>query len=99
MRIWWIIADIFGGNGRLGMPTLDRVRELKKYDIGAIFAIDTPRRDEAIDLMWKYVIDICLKDGAVIGNAAAEEDDSPLGVSLCEAVGLTCAAECCCYRK
>ena len=72
MRIWWIIADIFGGNGRLGMPTLDRVRELKKYDIGAIFAIDTPRRDEAIDLMWKYVIDICLKDGAVIGNAAAE---------------------------
>lgn len=94
-------CGIFSGDELvcLGMPTLDRVRELKKYDIGAIFAIDTPRRDEAIDLMWKYVIDVCLKDGAVIGNAAAEEDDSPLGVSLCEAVGLTRVAERCCYRK
>ncbi|MBQ3598418.1 MAG: helix-turn-helix transcriptional regulator [Clostridia bacterium] len=83
----------------LAMPTLDRVRELKKYDIGAIFTINTNKKVEAIDLMWKYVIDKCLKDNAAISNSNAAEDDTPLGVSVCECVGLVKVAKNCSYRK
>ena len=66
----------------LAMPDLDQIRELKKYDIGAIFTISTTSKEKAIDLMWRYAIDYCLKDNATIGNANSDEDDSPLGVAL-----------------
>ena len=83
----------------LAMPTLDQIRELRKYDIGAIFTINTTKDDEAIDLMWKYAIDYCLKDNATIGNSNAYEDDSPLGVAVCEKVGLVKVAKNCGYHK
>ena len=83
----------------LAMPTLDQVRKLKKYDIGAIFALDVPKAERAIDLIWKYTIDFCLKDNANIGNSNAKEDDSFLGVAICERVGLEKVAKCCDYRK
>ena len=89
-------------NGELiciAMPTLDQIRELRKYDIGAIFTINTNKEDEAIDLMWKYAIDYCLKDNATIGNSNADEDDSPLGVAVCEHVGLVKIAKNCGYCK
>ena len=83
----------------LAMPMLDQIRELRKYDIGAIFTIDTIHEQEVIDLMWKYVIDSCLKDNATIGNANSDEDDSPLGVAVCERIGLVKVAKNCSYRK
>ena len=83
----------------LAMPALDQVRELRKYDIGAIFTLDNIREGQAIDLMWKYAIDSCLKDRAIIGNANADEDDSPLGVAACELAGLVKVAKNCGYRK
>ena len=83
----------------LAMPTLDRIRELKKYDIGAIFTGNTANEEKAVDLMWKYAIDYCLKDNAAIGNANAHEDDSPLGVAVCERIGLVKVAKNCGYRK
>ena len=83
----------------LAMPTLDQIRELRKYDIGAIFTINTNKEDEAIDLMWKCVIDNCLNDNAAIGNANSDEDDSPLGVAVCESVGLVKVAKDCGYSK
>ena len=83
----------------LAMPTLDQIRELKKYDIGAIFAIGTASKEEAIDLIWRYAMNCCLKDGAAIGNANATEDDSPLGIAASERVGLVKAAKNCGYRK
>ncbi len=83
----------------LAMPTLDQIRELRKYDIGAIFTINTNKKAEAIDLMWRYAIDDCLNDNAAIGNANAAEDDSPLGVAACECVGLVKVAKNCGYRK
>ena len=83
----------------LAMPDLDQIRELKKYDIGAIFTINTTNEEKAIDLMWKYAIDYCLKDNAAIGNANADEDDSPLGVAVCENVGLVKVAKNCGYSK
>lgn len=82
----------------LAMPTLDQIRELRKYDIGAIFTINTNNK-EAIDLMWKYAIDHCLKDNATIGNSNADEDDSPLGVAVCERIGLVKVAKNCGYHK
>ena len=82
----------------LAMPTLDQIRELRKYDIGAIFAIE-PNREEVVDLMWKYAIDYCLKDSAMIGNSNAYEDDSPLGVAVCERVQLVKVAKNCGYCK
>lgn len=89
-------------NGKLvclAMPTLDQIREFRKYDIGAIFTIDTPYEEKIIDLVWKYAIDICLEDNAIIGNANSGEDDSPLGVAVCEQVGLVKVAKNCDYRK
>ena len=89
-------------NGKLvclAMPTLDQIREFRKYDIGAIFTINTPYEEKIIDLVWKYTIDICLKDNAIIGDADAGEDDSPIGVAACEKVGLVKAAKNCDYRK
>ncbi len=83
----------------LAMPTLDQIRELRKYDIGAVFTIDTTKAEKAIDLMWKYAIDYCLKDNATIGNSNAHEDDSSLGVAVCERVGLAKVAKSCDYRK
>ncbi len=90
----------------LAMPSLDCIRNLRKYDIGAIFAADTSQKEKAIDLIWKYAIDYCLNDNAVIGNANALEDDnnpwekdSPLGVEICERLGLVKVAKNCGYRK
>ena len=90
----------------LAMPALDQIRELKKYDIGAIFTISTTSKEKAIDLMWRYAIDYCLKDHATIGNSNALEDinnpwekNSPLGVETCERIGLVKVAKNCGYRK
>ena len=90
----------------LAMPDLDQIRELKKYDIGAIFTINTPSKEKAIDLMWRYAIDYCLKDNATIGNSNALEDinnpwekNSPLGVETCERIGLVKVAKNCGYSK
>ncbi|MBE6551179.1 MAG: helix-turn-helix transcriptional regulator [Ruminococcaceae bacterium] len=83
----------------LAMPTLDQIRELRKYDIGAIFTINTNKEGESIDLMWRYAVDYCLKNNAMIGNSNADEDDSPLGVETCERIGLVKVARNCIYRK
>ena len=83
----------------LAMPDLDQIRELKKYDIGAIFTIRTASEEKAIDLMWRYAIDYCLKDHAIIGNSNAREDDTPLGVAVCEHNGLVKVAKNCGYSK
>ena len=83
----------------LAMPTLDQVRELRKYDIGAIFTLHSAKEEKAIDLMWRYAIDSCLKDNATIGNANAYEDNSPLGVAVCERMGLVKVAKNCGYRQ
>ena len=90
----------------LALPSLDRVRELKKYDIGGIFTLETASKEKAIDLMWKYAIDYCLKDNAAIGNSNALEDannpwekKSPLSVETCERIGLVKVAKNCGYGK
>ena len=88
-------------NGKLiclAMPTLDQIRSLRKYDIGAIFTIDTIH-EEVIKLMWKYAINSCLNDHATIGNANAYEDGSALGVAVSESVGLVKVAKKCVYCK
>ena len=86
----------------LAMPTLDQIRELRKYDIGAIFTINATSEEKAIDLMWRYAIDYCLRDTATIGNSNALnhwEKNSPLSVEACERVGLVKVAKNCGYRK
>lgn len=83
----------------LAMPTLDQIREFRKYDIGAIFVIGKGKESAAIELIWKYVIDICLKENAVVGNGNAEEDNSPLGIETCERIGLIKVAKTCGYSK
>ncbi|MBQ7499390.1 MAG: helix-turn-helix transcriptional regulator [Clostridia bacterium] len=78
----------------LAMPTIDAVRNFRKYDIGAIFTLDAGSND--VERIWRYVISMCRSDSAYIGNAGAKDDDSPLSVAVCESVGLTKVAE---YRK
>lgn len=84
----------------LAMPTLDEIRELKKYDIGAMFIINATDEAKTAELMWKYAIDFCLKEYATIGNArAAEDKNDPLGVESCERIGLVKVAKSCIYSK
>lgn len=83
----------------LAMPTLDEIRELKKYDIGAVFALKENNNGNAIELIWKFAIDQCLKDNAIIGNANAKEGNSLAGVEISQQVGLSKVAKNCRYCK
>ena len=81
----------------LATPVPDTVRELSKYDIGAIFSLTNDNK--VIEAIWKYVINDCIKNGAIIGNANAKEDTSILGVAYSEKMGLTKVAEVRKYSK
>ena len=81
----------------IAMPTLDAVRDLRKYDIGAIFILDTVKKEQVVELLWKYSIDMAIKDNAAIGNANATEDETALSISTCQCVGLVKAAINCRY--
>lgn len=81
----------------LATPVLDTIRELSKYDIGAIFSLTND--DKVIEAIWKYVINDCIKNGAIIGNANAKEDTSILGVAYSEKMGLSKVAEVRRYSK
>ncbi len=81
----------------LATPVLDRVRELNKYDIGAVFSMIND--EKVIEAIWKYTIQKCIKNGAIIGNANAKEDTSILGVAYSEKMGLTKVAEVRRYSK
>ncbi len=82
----------------LAMPTLDVVRDSRKYDIGAIFVSDKRIEAEYGESIWNYVIAMCIEDHALIGNAGTMDDDSLLGVEMCEKVGLVKVAECKMYQ-
>ena len=86
---------LFRGNTliALSMLTLDKVRDFRKYDIGALFALDGDVTDDLIYLMWRYAAYLAAKDRALLGNASAEEDDSPYSVLVCQKAGLVTAAE------
>ncbi|MBQ3528510.1 MAG: helix-turn-helix transcriptional regulator [Clostridia bacterium] len=87
-------------NGNLiciALPYLDKVRELNRYDIGAIFSLNSKSEDKAIELIWKYAIHMCLKEGAVIGNANAFEGTYPLSIAASERMGLIKVAKNCGY--
>ena len=71
----------------LALPTLDQIRDLRRYDIGGIFALPT-KDDRIVELLWKFVIDLSIKDNAAIGNANAKDDPSSIGVSYCQGIGL-----------
>lgn len=75
----------------LALPVLDHVRDLRRYDIGGIFTAEL-KDQRAIELLWKFVIDLSLKDNATLGNANAKEDDSLLGVGCCKRIGLITTA-------
>ena len=81
----------------LATPVLDTIRELSKYDIGAIFSLTND--NQVIEAIWKYVINDCIKNGAIIGNANAKEDTSILGVAYSEKMGLSKVAEVRRYSK
>ncbi|MBO5440636.1 MAG: hypothetical protein J6A53_08285, partial [Clostridia bacterium] len=81
----------------LATPVLDRVRELNKYDIGAVFSITNDKN--AIEALWKYTVQNCIKNGAILGNANAKEDTSYVSVAQSEKIGLTKVAEVRRYSK
>ncbi len=83
----------------LAMPTLDEIRELRKYDIGAVFALDHGSSNKAIEFVWKYAIAQCLDDNAIIGNANAKESNAPTGMEISQQVGLVKVAKNCRYCK
>lgn len=104
MRPVGLFAD--GEMVALALPTMDRIRDRKWYDIGGIFTTEKGKNDPAIELIWKYVIAMCLQENAVLGNANALEDDmnpweknSPLSVEFSERMGLVKVGKNCGYRK
>ena len=81
----------------LATPVLDTIRELNKYDIGAIFSLTNDNK--IIESVWRYVINDCIKNGAILGNANAKEDTSYVSVAQSEKIGLTKVAEVRRYSK
>ena len=79
-------------------PVLDVVRDIRKYDFGAIFFLGNPV-PEVVDLLWKTVIAACLADHALIGAAGAMEDNSPEGIAALTHLGMIPVAEYCIYEK
>ena len=55
--------------------------------------------DKVIEEIWKYVINDCIKNGAILGNANAKEDTSYVSVAQSEKMGLTKVAEVRRYSK
>lgn len=55
--------------------------------------------DRITELLWKFVIDLSIKDNAAIGNANTKDDPSPIGVSYCKRMGLVTIAKSCHYSK
>ena len=88
-----------GAIAALAMPTLDVIRDFRKYDIGAIFILDKTDTERKANEIWRYAIGMCLGDNARIGSAGAKDDDSPLGVKACETAGLVKVSECRRYGK
>lgn len=90
----------------LALPTLDVIRDFRKYDIGAIFSVGKGNEDKFVELIWKFAIDLCLKDNAVIGNSNSykkcdnlHKSDTNLCVEVCEQMGLMKVAKNCSYRS
>ena len=83
----------------LSMLTLDEVRDFRKYDIGALFALDNELTDELTEIMWRYAVCFSVRDNALFGSGCVEDDDSPEGVAMCERAGLVKSAEYRIYRK
>lgn len=81
------------------LPTLDQVRDMKRYDIGGIFTIEKGNNDRTIELIWKHIIDVCLKENAIIGNGNALEENSPIGTETSEHMGLIKVIKNCRYSK
>lgn len=101
MRPIGLFADGSDELALLAFPTLDEVRELRKYDIGAIFTLDGGKNEKAVELIWKYAIDMALRDNAVMGAGNAYEDaaEDPVGVVMAERMGLEKIAKKCRYFK
>jgi len=93
-------CGVFKGNDlvALALPTLDQIRDLRRYDIGGIFALPT-KDDRIVELLWKFVINLSIEDNAAIGNANAKDDPSPIGVAYCKRMGLVTIAKSCYYSK
>lgn len=81
------------------LPQADVVRNIKKYDIGGIFTIKDGNSAKASELIWKHIIDVCLKEGALIGNDSAKENDSVIGVTASERMGMIKTAKNCRYTR
>ena len=75
-------------------PVLDVVRDLGKYDFGAVFTVNGTDPDAAL-LLWKAVIFACVKDGCVFGAAGAKDEE----IELCRKLGMAPVAECCVYER
>ena len=75
-------------------PVLDVVRDLGKYDFGAVFTVNGTDPDAAL-LLWKAVISACVKDGCVFGAAGAKDEE----IELCCKLGMAPVAECCVYER
>ena len=75
------------------LPTADRIRDFVKFDIGGMFTLG--RKDDArlCEIAWKYAASICAVENAILGNANAEDDDSPLGAAFSRRMGLVEVAE------
>lgn len=76
----------------LSTPVLDNIRNMKKYDIGALFTLEHIKATQAKDMMWKFVINVCINDGAILGNANAD-DNGNLSVLESEKAGLSKVAK------
>jgi len=72
----------------ISMPAPDFMRGICKYDIGWIGGIGAGSSLQAMELLWKHSAAVCLREAAMFGNGDAEENDSLLGISFSQRMGM-----------
>ena len=72
----------------LATPVLDVVRDLKKYDDGAVFVLNGVE-DMGLELLWKSVIAACLTEQCLFGSAGVDEEK----LAFCQKIGMVPVAE------
>lgn len=88
-------VGVFDGGALVcfALPTADRIRDFVKYDIGGVFTLGGRDNARLCELAWRYAAAICAAENAILGNANAKDDDSPLGAAFSRRMGLVEVAE------
>ena len=86
---------LFDGKQLVGLVICvpDAVRNLRKYDFGAVFGLGKGEQEEAKMFLCRTALNACLENGFICGSAGTKDDD----LAFFSKLGMETTAECCHY--